>query len=266
MPPRRLSCSPKILANEANHSTTFSMLAESSFLGKLARRPLRILPPTMTVPILRGPLKGKIWIVGSQRHAFWLGRYEPFLQERMVREVERGGVFYDIGANVGFYSLLASALIAPGRVFAFEPWPRNVEYLKKHLSLNRTDNVEAFEIAISDRVGTSHFAAEETGAMGRLQATGTFPVTTSTIDALIYEKGFAPPSYIKMDIEGEELRALRGARECFLKNKPKLFLATHGCGIHDECCRTLREWGYELDLLSSEDNNNRADIFATFRP
>ncbi len=219
----------------------------------------------MTVPILRGALKGTTWIVGSQRHAFWLGVYEPFLQKRMAQEVERGGVFYDIGANVGFYSLLASTLIGHGKVFAFEPWYPNVVYLKKHLSLNRINNVEAFEIAISDRVGTLFFAAEETGAMGHLQPTGSFQVATFTIDSLIFEKGLPAPSHIKMDIEGEELKALMGAKECFRRHKPKLFLATHGCAIHEECCRTLREWGYELEFLSSEENNNRADIFAKFR-
>ena len=239
-----------------------SILASSTFLGKLARCPLRILPRTMTVPILRGALRGKTWIVGSQRHAFWLGSYEPFLQKRLTHEVKKGGVFYDVGANVGFYSLLASTLIGPGKVFAFEPWPLNVTYLKKHLSLNRISNVEAFEIAISDHIGTSSFAAEETGAMGRLQPAGSFEVATSTIDSLIYEKSLPPPVYIKMDIEGEEFRALMGAKECFRMHKPKLFLATHGRAIHEECCPMLRAWGYELEFLSVEDDNNRADIFA----
>lgn len=239
-----------------------SILANSTFLGRLARYPLRILPRTMTVPILRGALKGKTWIVGSQRHAFWLGTYEPFLQKRMAHEVKKGGVFYDVGANVGFYSLLASTLVGPGKVFAFEPWPLNVRYLKKHLSLNRINNVEAFEIAISDHIGTSSFAAEETGAMGRLQPAGGFEVATSTIDSLVYEKSLPPPVYIKMDIEGEEFRALMGAEKCFRMHKPKLFLATHGRAIHEECCRMLRGWGYELEFLSVEDDSNRADIFA----
>jgi FkbM family methyltransferase len=244
----------------------FSILSDSTLLGKLARYPLRMLPRTMTVPILQGALKGKRWIVGSQRHAFWLGNYEPFLQKRMAQEVERGGVFYDVGANVGFYSLLASSLIDPGKVFAFEPWPLNIQFLMNHLKLNGVRNVKAFEIAISDQVGTAFFQGEETGAMGHLQTTGSFQVATSTIDSLIYEQSVAPPDCIKMDIEGGEYKALMGAKECFRKYKPKLFLATHGCAIHDECCRILRAWGYELEFLSVEDNNNRADIFAKCGP
>jgi len=80
----------------------------------------------MTVPILQGPLRGKKWIVGSQRHAFWLGGYEPHLQRLIAREVKPGEIFYDVGANVGFYSLLASVLVGPGKVFAFEQLPANV--------------------------------------------------------------------------------------------------------------------------------------------
>ena len=50
----------------------------------------------MTVPILLGQLRGKKWIVGSQRHACWLGIYESHLQKVVAQEVQPGGVFYDI--------------------------------------------------------------------------------------------------------------------------------------------------------------------------
>lgn len=238
------------------------MVFASRFLGKIARYPLKVLPGAMTVPVLGGVLRGTKWIVGSQRHSFWLGNYEPFLQKRMAQEVVNGGVFYDVGANVGFYSLLASSLIGSGKVFAFEPWPVNVQFLRKHLTLNNVKNVETFEIAISDQVGTAFFHGEETGAMGRLETTGSLRVATSTLDSLIQEQSVAPPDCIKMDIEGGEYRALVGAANCFRRYRPKLFLATHGCRVHDECCRLLRAWGYELEFLSVEGNNERADIFA----
>jgi FkbM family methyltransferase len=242
----------------------FSALASSTLVGKVARYPLRILPRSMAVPILRGPLKGTKWIVGSQRHACWMGIYEPFLQKRMAEEVRTGGVFYDVGANVGFYSLLASGLIGSGKVFAFEPLPANIRHLVQHLKLNRVKNVEIFEMAICDQTGTSLFQAEETGAMGRLQATGGVRVTTSTLDVLVHEQRIAPPSYIKMDIEGAEYRALVGAEECFRRHRPKLFLATHGRQIQEECCRILHSWGYDLRFLNVEADGMRADIFATF--
>jgi hypothetical protein len=150
----------------------FSALPATNFLGRITRYPLRILPRTMTVPILQGPLRGKKWIVGSQRHAFWLGSYEPQMQSLIAREVKPDAVFYDVGANVGFYSLLASILVDPGKVFAFEPLPSNIVYLCRHLALNAVKNVEVFELAICDQVGASSFEEEGTGAMGRLKTMG----------------------------------------------------------------------------------------------
>ena len=114
----------------------FSALPNTSLAGRVARFPLKILPSGMVVPIMQGRLKGRKWIVGSHRHACWLGCYEPEVQNLVAHEVEPAGVFYDIGAMVGFYSLLASIVIGPGRVYAFEPVPRNISYLCRHLALN----------------------------------------------------------------------------------------------------------------------------------
>jgi FkbM family methyltransferase len=240
----------------------FASLSSTSLAGKLVRYPLKMLPRAMVVPILQGPLKGKKWIVGSQRHAFWLGSYEPHVQKLIAREVERSGVFYDVGANVGFYSLLASTLIEDGQVFAFEPLPANVRYLRRHLELNSIRNVQVSEMAISDQVGTAFFQEEESGAMGRLETGGNYQVATTTLDSLIFEQQMAPPSYIKMDIEGGELRALLGARSCFEKYKPKLILATHGKEVHEECCRLLRSWYFEVRLIGTS-GEDRAEILAS---
>ncbi|MCU1308002.1 MAG: methyltransferase FkbM family protein [Acidobacteriaceae bacterium] len=216
----------------------------------------------MIVRIVCGQLKGKKWIVDSQRHSCWLGTYERDVQDLFAREVKPGAVFYDIGANVGFYTLLGSMLVDSGHVFAFEPLPKNVQYLKRHLHLNKMDNVEVFEIAVSNEVGTSLFRQEDTGAMGRLQADGDLRVLTETIDSLLQQNKIAPPDYIKMDIEGAEFKALLGASRCFRMHSPKLLLATHGIQVHDDCCQLLRSWNYNLQLISPP-NEGRAEIYAT---
>jgi FkbM family methyltransferase len=239
-----------------------SALSNATLVGKIARLPLKVLPRTLTVRILQGQLKGKKWIVGSTRHACWLGSYEIHIQNVFAQEVKRGGTFYDVGANVGFYSLLASILIEPGKVYAFEPLPANVRYIKKHLELNNIQNVEVLEVAISDERGTSSFQDEETRGMGRLQAGGNLCVRTVTLDLLLQEQRIAPPDCIKMDIEGGESRALMGATECFQRYKPKLILATHGQEVHRECCRLLDSWGYECRILQGGPTEERAEIFA----
>lgn len=242
-----------------------SAIRPGTFAGRIVRYPSRILPRGMVVPILQGPLRGKKWIVGAHLHGCWLGCYEWRTQRRVAEEVTRGSVFYDVGANVGFYSLLAATLTGPGRVYAFEPLPENVHYLRRHLALNKIQNVEIIKTAISDEVGTAFFAAEETRAMGRLESSGGVRVETYTLDALLQEGRIAPPDCIKMDIEGAEFRALLGARECFSRCKPKLFLATHGREVHDDCCRLLSSWQYEFRYTARQ-SEERAELFAHPRP
>jgi FkbM family methyltransferase len=239
----------------------FSMLGSDTFAGKVARFPFRLLPTGMSVPILQGPLRGKKWILGSQRHAFWLGGYEPEMQELMARELRQGSTFYDVGANVGFYSLLSSFQINPGKVFAFEPLPANVGFLSKHLELNRVNNVQIFQLAISDEVGTANFQSERTGAMGRLDSSGDVQVKVSTLDALLQSGEISPPDYIKMDIEGLEFRALLGAKDCFGKFRPTLFLATHGAEINAQCRRLLSSWNYKVREVGVQ-SFDRGDLFA----
>jgi FkbM family methyltransferase len=239
-----------------------SVLDPHTFLGRLARYPLKLIPATSVLPILRGPLRGKKWLVSSQRHAFWLGAYEPEMQRLFVKVVKPGGVFYDIGANVGFYSLLASQLVGVGKVIAFEPSPENVRYLRRHLDLNRCSNVQILDLAICDREGYAHFAEDGAGSMGRIESHGSLQVRTSTLDALLRAQTIPPPDYLKMDIEGAEFQALSGAAHCFQQHKPVLFLATHGKEIHSNCCELLNSWGYKMEFVRKQ-SEDRAELLAT---
>ena len=239
----------------------FSALRPESFPGRLVRYPFKLIPRDLTLPVLQGPLRGQKWIVGSHLHGCWLGSYELGMQTRLVQEVDDGSVFLDVGANAGFYTLLAALRVGPGRVYAVEPLPANIVYLRKHLAMNRIRNVEVLEIAISDRAGVASFACEATRAMGKLDGGGTLTVETATVDSLIAERRIQVPDCIKMDIEGAEYRALLGATRCFRERRPKLFLATHGQAVHDDCCRLLASWDYEWTYTSGP-AEDRAELFA----
>ena len=239
----------------------FSAVPPLSLPGRLVRYPLKLIPSDLALPVLQGPLRGQRWIVGSHLHGCWLGSYEWKMQRRIVREVRAGSVFFDVGANVGFYSLLAAMRVGTGRVYAFEPLPANVVFLRSHLEINCVRNVEVLEVAISDHSGTTTFASESTRAMGKLEAGGGLTVQVSTLDRLIAEGRAAAPNCIKMDIEGGEFRALLGATESFAKFRPQLFLATHGKAVHDDCCRLLASWEYEW-VYMARDSEERSELFA----
>lgn len=234
--------------------------------GKIARLPLSLIPRDAVVPILRGRLRGKRWIVGSAIHRCWLGFYEFEKQRLIASMVKPGTVFYDAGANVGFYSLLAAGLVGPrGRVFAFEPLPRNVAYLRRHLALNRVSNVDILELALGEQTGMASFTPEPSGCMGRLSATGCLPVAVASLDDLLEQGRLVPPHSIKMDIEGAELLALRGAQKCIQRYRPIIFLATHGREIHAACCRLLESWEYECRELAAVIAEGLGEVVAQSR-
>jgi|SRR5579859_3052279 len=251
---------------EPFHPFRMKASATSSHFGfeKLTRWLLALLPEGLVAPILMGKARGNRWIVGSSRYACWLGFYEQGKQQLISNSVQADTVFYDVGANAGFYSLLAAHLVQNGSVFAFEPSPRNLAYLREHLRLNKIANTEIIAAAITDQEGASSFTLETTGLMGHLSSDGDISVSTTTLDFLLERGKILPPHYIKMDIEGAELAALRGAQKCIQTYRPQIFLATHGHEIHSQCCRLLETWGFECQVLELT-ADGFGEVVATYR-
>uniref|UniRef100_A0ACD5GZU7 FkbM family methyltransferase n=1 Tax=Desertifilum tharense IPPAS B-1220 TaxID=1781255 RepID=A0ACD5GZU7_9CYAN len=134
----------------------FEKISPQSFVGKLLRLPLKLIPANAQMPILSGKLRGKKWIVGAGRHGSWLGTYEAQTQHLFIQALNPGMTVFDIGAQAGFYTLLASHLVGKqGRVFAFEPLPRNLAYLHQHLAINHLENVTVIEAAVAETSGVA---------------------------------------------------------------------------------------------------------------
>lgn len=103
------------------------MTGVREILRTVIRLPLRLVPPSKIMRIRSGALQGAKWIAGSAPHGSWLGTYERHVQRLFCERIHPGDVVLDIGANVGFFTLLASKLAGPdGHVHAFEPVPRNL--------------------------------------------------------------------------------------------------------------------------------------------
>jgi len=201
----------------------------------------------MEVRVVQGPLRGKRWIAGSSNHGCWLGSYECDKQKDLAAAVRPGMVCYDVGANVGFYTLLFSELTGiRGTVAAFEPLPRNCRLLRRHLSLNGCANVVVHELALGDLDGMARFDDAAGHTQGHLSAAGVLEVRCARIDTLVAAGAIAPPDLMKMDVEGAEAAVLKGAAEVLSRYKPAIFLATHGRQVHVECCRFLSGLGYDL--------------------
>lgn len=153
--------------------------------------------------------------------------------------IQPNDVVLDFGANVGSFSGVAAAKMEKGKVYAFEPTPSTIAYLKKNISFY--GNVEICPYAVSDVVGTAEFTVNgdldanpelgknsmrppQNGNDFRWQ---TITVDTITVDDFVARRKLERVDFIKADIEGAERQMLRGARETLARFAPKLALCTY---------------------------------------
>jgi FkbM family methyltransferase len=217
------------------------------------------------IPIVAGPLRGTWWLPqsGGKVLRFLNGTYEPQQTKIFTEQLRRGHTLIDVGAHVGYYALLAAKLVGEqGRVYAFEPNPRNCAFLKQHVAVNALENVRVEQTAVSDRNGTARFHPGKGSGTGRLATSGPVEVATIRLDDFCAANHIAPNA-IKCDVEGAELDVLRGGERTILTHKPVLFLSTHGTSIHNACMSWLRERGYELSPINGDDVNTAAELLCT---
>lgn len=161
--------------------------------------------------------------------------------------VHPGDVVFDVGANVGFYTLLAASRVRPnGTVVAFEPLLENVRYIERHIQMNRVDHVRIVQAAVGRNSGKARFQPHASRAMGRISDSGTMDVDVVALDAFCDARTVPDPTLMKIDVEGAELGVLEGASRMLTRAQPTIFLATHGAEIHRKCCEYLAAIGYTL--------------------
>ena len=224
-----------------------------SRLGRLIRLPLRLIPPSATVPVLSGPLRGMRWIVGSAPHGAWLGVLERDKLTPFVARLRRGMTVWDIGANVGLYTLPSARAVGPtGHVVAFEPMTRNLGFLRRHLTLNGLEDVVVCDVAVSDATGTLKMAEGDSPSEFHADAGGSVEVRAVTLDDWLSESGAPPPDVVKIDVEGSDDAVLRGGARSFAKYRPAIYLALHGERQRRACRDLLASWDYEVTSLEPE--------------
>ncbi len=179
------------------------------------------------------------WLPISHAHLGSIagGNLESAVQEAMVRHLGRGDVFYDIGANLGFFSLLAGHLsgLDAGRVVAFEAAPDNAEAIRVNAALNQVPNIDVICAAVADRPGWGRLQVVDDQSWSKLVQYGEHPFTERVIevpcvaiDELVSSGRVPPPTVVKIDVEGAELEVLAGMRETIAAHRPAII-----CELHD---------------------------------
>jgi FkbM family methyltransferase len=241
--------------------------------GRLMRPVLRWLERgSLTVPMglgggLRLSLRG---IPLSHAHigSLAFGNLEQSVQEAMLRHLGKGGVFYDIGANVGFFALLGAHMagLDEGEVYAFEPTPDNAAEIRANVELNNTANVTVIEKAVGAEAGTGRLQVVDDQSWSKLVETGEHPFTERVIDIEVVavddlvRDGMTPPTVVKIDVEGFELPVLEGMRETLRAHRPVVICELHG--THREFAAFMRDAGYRLVNLEGPESIEEAGASA----
>ncbi len=202
-------------------------------LGKLplARRAYNFLYSWAMLPneIVLAEVEGqKMYFDTNDKHGmtaqlFLGGLYEKYETNLFKSVVGEGMTVVDLGANIGYYTLLAAKLVGrKGRVFAFEPAPDNFSLLLKNIEANGYDNIIPVQKAVSNETGTTKlFLCEVNRGDHRIYQSHdnreSITVDVTTLDNF-FENEQYPIDVIKMDIQGAEMAALQGMTEIVLKN------------------------------------------------
>jgi FkbM family methyltransferase len=212
------------------------------------------------VAVAAGPLAGvRLALDLRAEKDLWLGTYEPNLLEAAAALVRPGDVVYDVGANLGYLTLLFARLAGPaGRVLAFEPLPANLDRLRRNLALNGLDQlVQVFDLAVADRAGRTRFLVHDSGGMGKVEGAAgrderygeTITVQAVDLDSFVFRRRHPPPQVVKLDVEGGEVLALPGMRRLLAEVRPALLLELHGPQALAVARAVLHDAGYGLHRL-----------------
>lgn len=195
------------------------------------------------------------------------GIREKSATEIMKNFIQPGDVLLEAGANIGYYVLLEASLLKnKGKIYAIEPEPKNIELLKKNVSLNKLDTlVEVHHMAFSDKSGVlplylSKEANLHSFIKPKQKNYQTVMVKMSTIDEFMKKR--SDINFIRMDIEGYECKVIDGMKKFLKKKGPlKLFIELHPQLVaKNEMIRLLtilKNSGFKLHTLISHDNTLR---------
>lgn len=191
------------------------------------------------------------------------------LDTKIVREqIKEGDIVIDVGANIGYYTLIFAQLVGKsGKVFAFEPEPKNFEILKKNIEINNYDNVIVEQKIVSEKCGKMKLYVSNSDIVGhRIQQMGNLEnfveVESVTLDDYMKKLNLDEKvNFIKIDVEGAEPNVLEGSKEILEKNNHlKIFTEFNRAVVKNygtdpkKMIDLLYEKGFEIYLPNYKDN------------
>ncbi len=182
------------------------------------------------------------------RGLFATGQFDMEAINPALAALEPGATFIDVGANVGFYSLLALDRVGPtGNVYSFEIDPRPLRCLRKTVAAHGITNLHVVEAAVSDKNGVLSYSPKAEHGHNQIDLTGRIrgpTIRSVRLDDWLQENGVSRVDVIKVDVEGAEKFVLAGAKNTIAKFKPLLLCEA------DE--KTTNTFGYKPAELKAQ--------------
>lgn len=210
--------------------------------------------------IQQGIGRGLRFNTGNSIAGYVLGIAEPDIQTAFAALIKQSMTVYDLGANVGFLSMIAARLVGvDGHVVSFDPLPANARQIAHNASLNSFTHVIVCEEAVGSDDGYASFTVSDFPTTGKLSSVrglhdtarvGQITIRMRRLDSLIAELGVPKPDLIKMDVEGAEVDVLAGATDVLTLVRPLLLIELHG--TNEAVSRRLDSLNYSLYVLGSK--------------
>ena len=236
----------------------------NQFIARLLRSSLNLAAPQglSEVKIAAGRAKNlQMELDLKSEKDYWLGTYEAEVQQAIVDLVKPGDIIYDVGANIGFLTLLfARTTGATGHVYAFEALPANVFRLSHNVEINGFQEwVTVVPVAVLDRSGEVEFLIGPSTGMGKVggslgrdsvEYNESINVEGLSIDEYVERRSTLPADIVKIDIEGGEVLALPGMQKLIHDQGPIIMIELHGPEAAKTTWKILNREQYRICLMA----------------
>jgi FkbM family methyltransferase len=181
---------------------------------------------------------------------YWLGQYELPIQEAIIRLLGSESRVFDVGANAGFFSLVAAKKVGRnGWIVAFDPLKENAECIAEQFRINSLSNCHIDQRAVTNVDGWAEFSFDKPGSSTAhlgIPAPGesSIKVQTTTLDNAAEKWGI--PTFIKLDVEGAEVRVLEGAKKLLEMSGVVWLIELHNPDCTRDATGILRKYGYDI--------------------
>ena len=187
--------------------------------------------------------------LSSRWELSFVNNTEKTIYEKMVSEFDAGDVFYDVGANIGFYTCMFSDKAS--RVYSFEPNEYAVNLLEKNINTNSLTNVEIKQVAASDENTSKELAKVPSGSVlgtAKVMEKEKGDIDAKRIDDMYNREGIELPDIVKIDVEGHEKEVIKGMERVMYEGSPVIYVESHN--EHSRLEELLESFGYNYEKLN----------------